>query len=186
MRRRGVSPSIPQRFEASPFLGDRPQQVEEIPRGPCQSIEPGDDQEPHAHCWCDAGELCPRIRVKRFRVETRSKKPAISRDQIQVVASFGIRAGQMSTGFGIQPSNARTSSVLSFHSCRNGFATALLQAGVDPVTVAKLGGWKNVRHLFETYGHANDDATLTDKISGTDLTQPTHPISRKSHTIRTS
>jgi len=55
---------------------------------------------------------------------------------------------------------------LSFHSCRHGFATALLQAGVDPVTVAKLGGWKSVRHLFETYGHAKDDATITDLISG--------------------
>jgi integrase len=62
--------------------------------------------------------------------------------------------------------------ILSPHSCRHGFATALLQAGVDPVTVAKLGGWKSARHVFETYGHANDDATLTDRISGTVLTQP--------------
>lgn len=60
---------------------------------------------------------------------------------------------------------------LSFHSCRHGFATALLQAGVDVVTVAKLGGWKTPKHVFSTYGHASDDATLTDRISGTDLTQ---------------
>jgi integrase len=45
------------------------------------------------------------------------------------------------------------------HSCCHGFATSLLQRGV--VTVAKLGGWKSVRHVFETYGHSNDDTTLT-------------------------
>lgn len=59
---------------------------------------------------------------------------------------------------------------LSFHSCRHGFATAMLRAGVDIVTVAKLGGWKNPQHVFQTYGHASDDLTLTDRI-GTDLTQ---------------
>jgi integrase len=53
---------------------------------------------------------------------------------------------------------------LSFHSCRHGFATALLHAGIDPVTVSKLGGWKTPQHVFQTYGHASDDATLTDRI----------------------
>ena len=53
---------------------------------------------------------------------------------------------------------------LSFHSCRHGFATALLHAGIDPVTVSKLGGWKTPQHVFQTYGHATDDATLTDRI----------------------
>lgn len=61
------------------------------------------------------------------------------------------------------------------------FATALLQAGVDPVTVAKLGGWKSVRHVFETYGHANDDTTLSDLISGTKLTQPVSRNSSKAY-----
>jgi integrase len=75
---------------------------------------------------------------------------------------------------------------LSFHSCRHGFATALLQAGIDPVTVAKLGGWKSVRHLFETYGHANDDPTLTDRISGTQLTQPKASDSRSTYKTGTS
>lgn len=75
---------------------------------------------------------------------------------------------------------------LSFHSCRHGFATALLQAGVDPVTVAKLGGWKNVRHVFDTYGHANDDTTLTDRICGTDLTQPKAGNSRKPYKTGTT
>jgi integrase len=70
---------------------------------------------------------------------------------------------------------------LSFHSCRHGFATALLQAGIDPVTIAKLGGWKTPRHVFETYGHANDDATITDRISDTHLTQGQRSNSTKAH-----
>lgn len=60
---------------------------------------------------------------------------------------------------------------LSFHSCRHGFATALLRAGIDVVTIAKLGGWKTPQHVLQTYGHASDDATLTERIIGTDLTQ---------------
>lgn len=53
---------------------------------------------------------------------------------------------------------------LTFHSCRHGFATAMLQAGVDVVTVAKLGGWKSPAHVFQTYGHAAEDDTLADRI----------------------
>lgn len=59
---------------------------------------------------------------------------------------------------------------LSFHCCRHGFATALLHAGVDVVTIAKLGGWKDKEHVVNTYGHAKDDPTLTDLI-GTPVTQ---------------
>ena len=61
---------------------------------------------------------------------------------------------------------------LSPHCCRHGFATALLREGVDVVTIAKLGGWKSPQHIFQTYGHANDDKTLTDLIAGTNLTHP--------------
>lgn len=53
---------------------------------------------------------------------------------------------------------------LSFHACRHGFATAALRAGIDVVTVAKLGGWKSPAHVFATYGHASDDPTLTDRL----------------------
>ena len=62
---------------------------------------------------------------------------------------------------------------LSFHACRHGFATAMLHAGVDPITVAKLGGWKDAKHVFATYGHAMEDDTLADRISGTPMTQAT-------------
>jgi len=65
---------------------------------------------------------------------------------------------------------------LSFHACRHGFATAMLQAGVDPVTTAKRGGWKSPAHVFATYGHAMDDETVTDRIIGTPLTQTTSVV----------
>ena len=58
---------------------------------------------------------------------------------------------------------------LSPHSCRHGFATGLLQAGVDPVTVAKLGGWKGVAQLWATYGHAREDRTITDLLTQKDV-----------------
>jgi len=58
---------------------------------------------------------------------------------------------------------------LSYHSCRHGFATAMLHAGIDPITVAKLGGWKDAKHVFVTYGHAMEDDTLANRIIGTPL-----------------
>ena len=62
---------------------------------------------------------------------------------------------------------------LSFHACRHGFATALLHSGIDPITVAKLGGWSSPQHIYQTYGHAMLDTTLTDRLaSDTSLTQP--------------
>lgn len=50
---------------------------------------------------------------------------------------------------------------LSYHACRHGFATGLLDKGVSPITVARRGGWKSAQHVFETYGHdvASDDVT---------------------------
>ena len=76
--------------------------------------------------------------------------------------------------------------VLSPHCCRHGFATALLRAGVDAVTVAKLGGWKSARHVLTTYGHALNDPTLTDKISGTTLTHSLTDNSKNARKIRAS
>jgi integrase len=56
---------------------------------------------------------------------------------------------------------------LTFHSCRHGFATTLLRRGIDVITVARLGGWKSAAHVFQTYGHAINDITLTDRIFDT-------------------
>lgn len=66
--------------------------------------------------------------------------------------------------------------ILSPHCCRHGFATAMLRAGFDPVTVAKRGGWKTPRHVFETYGHAIEDITITDRLTVSPLAQLTGPV----------
>jgi integrase len=60
---------------------------------------------------------------------------------------------------------------LSYHACRHGFATGLLDRGISPVTVAKRGGWKSSQHVFATYGHdvAADD--VTDVLTGTKSTR---------------
>ena len=60
---------------------------------------------------------------------------------------------------------------LTYHSCRHGFATALLHKKVDPITVSKLGGWKSAQHVFATYGHAMEDDTLANLITDTPETQ---------------
>jgi integrase len=60
--------------------------------------------------------------------------------------------------------------LLTFHSCRHGFATSLLQGGIDVVTVAKLGGWLSTQLVLSTYGHAKDDPRLTDGLFGEILT----------------
>jgi integrase len=53
---------------------------------------------------------------------------------------------------------------LTFHSCRHGFATALHDKGVGVKTIAKVGGWKSAQHLFNTYLHADEDPTVTDRL----------------------
>jgi integrase len=60
---------------------------------------------------------------------------------------------------------------LTPHSCRHGFATGLLRAGVDVVTVAKLGGWKTAAQVLKTYGHAIENRKLTDVLIGAQLTR---------------
>jgi integrase len=56
---------------------------------------------------------------------------------------------------------------LTFHSCRHGFATSLHDKGIGVKTIAKAGGWKSAQHLFNTYLHADEDATVTDKLFDT-------------------
>lgn len=60
---------------------------------------------------------------------------------------------------------------LSFHACRHGFATGLLDRGVNPKTVANRGGWKSVQHVLGTYGHDVASATVTDVLTDTPRTQ---------------
>ena len=62
-------------------------------------------------------------------------------------------------------------SKLSYHACRHGFATGLLDKGVNPVTVAKRGGWKSAQHVFATYGHDVAANNVTDLLTGTPQTQ---------------
>ena len=63
--------------------------------------------------------------------------------------------------------------LLSFHSCRHGFATGLLRRGVDVVTVAWLGGWKSPAQVLKTYGHANKNPRLTDLLADAKQTHET-------------
>jgi integrase len=69
---------------------------------------------------------------------------------------------------------------LSPHSCRHGFATAMLRAGVDVKTVAYLGGWKDAATVLRTYAHARTDPGLTDAVFGTKLTQGAGAMKPKS------
>jgi integrase len=65
---------------------------------------------------------------------------------------------------------------LTPHSCRHGFATSMLHAGVDPVTVAETGGWADVSQVFKTYGHAMKDRTVTNVLFGTPKANATLPM----------
>lgn len=68
------------------------------------------------------------------------------------------------------------------HGCRHGFATGLLHAGVDPITVAKRGGWKSPAQLFATYGHAMDDETVANRLFGKPVTH--EPAANKLKVVR--
>lgn len=67
---------------------------------------------------------------------------------------------------------------LTFHACRHGFATTLLHRGVDPVTVAKLGGWADAQLVFRTYGHAMNDPSITDLLTQNADTKNRHSAKR--------
>lgn len=60
---------------------------------------------------------------------------------------------------------------LTFHSCRHGFITKLLNEGMDVVTIGKLGG-VSPELILATYGHALNNPKLANKVFDPDLTQP--------------
>lgn len=194
--------------------------------------------------FCAEQSWCPRLRVRRFKVETKIKEPA-TREWVEAFAQHasphlgalalfmfgtGARIGEAvrlvwddvdltartakirQTKIGAEriahlpprliaaisniPSNRNPDEQvfkyvdresvrqvwdkvierakirkLSPHSCRHGFATAMLHAGVDVKTVADRGGWKDVATLVKTYAHAMADRTVTDLVFGTELTQ---------------
>ena len=55
---------------------------------------------------------------------------------------------------------------------RRFFATELMQAGIDPVTVAKAGGWNSKRMVLEVYAQPSDTREAVQQVFGTKLTQP--------------
>jgi integrase len=185
---------------------------------------------------CAELNLCPPLRMKRFKVETKIKKPVTlewinafrayaDRSDIGVLALFLFATGarisealavqwedidfrkrtvlirQSKLGnervahlpldiftalanlprdwapFAIAYTTARDAwdrttrragiDPLTFHSCRHGFATALHDKGIGVKTIAKAGGWKSAQHLFNTYLHADEDPTVTDKLFDT-------------------
>jgi integrase len=75
---------------------------------------------------------------------------------------------------------------LTPHCCRHGFATELLRRGVDVLTVAWLGGWKDAGQVLRTYGHANKNRKLTDLITGTPVTQQVAGNAKKPRKTGTS
>lgn len=52
------------------------------------------------------------------------------------------------------------------HGCRHGFATGMLHAGVDIMSVAEQGGWKSAAQLFKTYGHPQKGKRLSNVLTG--------------------
>lgn len=46
------------------------------------------------------------------------------------------------------------------------FATMMIQGGVDPVTVAKAGGWKSVRMVVEVYAQPADTKEAVNRVFG--------------------
>jgi integrase len=73
---------------------------------------------------------------------------------------------------------------LTFHSCRHGFATKMLHDGIDPKTAASLGGWDDIGLFMETYAHAMQDRTLTDKLFDTPLTREGGQLEKKQDVSR--
>jgi integrase len=214
--------------------------------------------------FCAESELCPPIRVKRFKAETKAKDPAtlewitdfaaaspdnphlaafphfmyltgarpgeataLQWDDVDLKARTAlIRQNKVEKSGGIVERRAHLPNMLVVmlanlprikgrgvfvyrspddlawawdgvikragikrltpHCCRHGFATSLLRADIDVVTIAKLGGWKSPAQVFATYGHANDDPTVTDILTTVKAVQVADAIVENPHKTGTS
>lgn len=141
--------------------------------------------------WSDVDFKTRQIRIKATAKGDDDRLAHMPSELIAALANIpGERAGRLfvfkSRG------NARTQwagacrragiKFLSYHRCRHGFATGLLDKGVNPITVAKRGGWKDARHVFETYGHdvASEDVTdLLTTESPSRMTQATTAAAKR-------
>jgi integrase len=61
---------------------------------------------------------------------------------------------------------ARIAHISPHNAGRRLFATAMIQAGVDPVTVAKAGGWKSVRMVVDVYAQPADTKEAVTRVFG--------------------
>jgi integrase len=132
-----------------------------------------------AATWDDVDFAAKRVLIKQTKIgnERRAHMPP---ELVVALANIdGSRDGKV---FGFKSrGNCRTQwagairragiKPLSYHACRHGFATGLLGAGVNPMDVAKRGGWKSAQHVFATYGHATEDETVVERLTGTPATQ---------------
>jgi integrase len=130
--------------------------------------------------WSDVDFKARKVLIRGTRKGDDDRRAHMPNELIAALANIpGERTGPV---FVIKNrSNARTQwagacaragiKFLSYHRCRHGFATGLLDKGVNPITVAKRGGWKDARHVFETYGHDVAAEDITNVLTDTPATQ---------------
>lgn len=139
--------------------------------------------------WGDVDLAAARVLIRQTKIGA-ERRPHMPPELVAAIANIesdrkpGEKVFRYSSRFTAKPpweAAIRRAGIkpLSFHACRHGFATASLQAGIDPVTVAKLGGWKSPAHLFATYGHAMTDDTVTNRITGNFMPQGTSVSGKK-------
>lgn len=129
--------------------------------------------------WEDVDLVNGRALIRQTKVddERLARLP-----EVLIVALANIPGDRSGPVFGYaHPHNAKTQwfgairragiKRLTYHSCRHGFATGLLRKGVNPMDVAKRGGWKSTHHVFATYGHATEDEAIVDLLIDTPETQ---------------
>lgn len=100
-------------------------------------------------------EWCAAIKVKRFKVNAKRTTPVTWR----WVEAFATQAAQDDA--------SHLSALCLFMFGAGGppkAVTPLLQAGIDPKTVAVRGGWKDVATIMKDYAHAMEGPTVTDVL----------------------